>query len=662
MHEPVLPSAGEPQDGAVATHPLDPLTAAEIEQVRAILGRDGRTGPATRFPLVALEEPPKAVVRAFDGGQRAERHERQARVVCFDLGTKAVHEAVVSITAGTVVEFEARDGVGPGLLDEERERFEPVIRADERWRDAMLRRGVVDIERVRFECVAMENPRGLGAGVDRRRRARCVGFLCEHPQDNYYAHPIDGVVVLVDVARNAVIDVQETPEPLPVPAEPGNFDAEGVRRRSTCDRPGLRPLDIVQPGGVSFSLQGSLLTWQRWRLRIGFHPVEGLVLHRVAYADRGRLRPILYRAALSEMVVPYGDTTISQFWRAVFDAGEVGLGLHANSLALGCDCLGEIRYLDAVVADVHGRPRTISNAICVHEEDAGIAWKHDGVHVATSEVRRSRRLVVSFFATIGNYDYGFYWYFYTDGSVEAEVKLTGIVYTGAVADGQEPAHGGLLAPNLYGPHHQHLFNFRLDFEVDGEANTVYEVDAEPVAMGASNPNGNAFVVRARALETEAVAQRLVDVQRARYWSVVNERSLNRLGQPVAYKLVPQPSAALICDERSYVADVGGFARKHLWVTPFDPRERYAAGDFPAFGDRGLAHWVLADRPVRDRDVVVWHTVGTTHAVRPEDWPVMPVERVGFALKPVGFFDHNPALDLEPPSPVHPCSVGGDCHA
>ena len=52
-----------------------------------------------------------------------------------------------------------------------------------------------------------------------------------------------------------------------------------------------------------------------------------------------------------------------------------------------------------------------------------------------------------------------------------------------------------------------------------------------------------------------------------------------------------------------------------------------------------------DRPLVDTDVVAWLTVGTTHFVRPEDWPVMPCEYVGFMLKPVGFFDRNPGIDL-----------------
>ena len=55
-----------------------------------------------------------------------------------------------------------------------------------------------------------------------------------------------------------------------------------------------------------------------------------------------------------------------------------------------------------------------------------------------TEVRRARRLVVSFIATVGNYEYGFFWYLYQDGTIELEIKVTGIVATGAVAAGEQP--------------------------------------------------------------------------------------------------------------------------------------------------------------------------------------------------------------------------------
>src|SRR5215470_1683296 len=190
--------------------------------------------------------------------------------------------------------------------------------------------------------------------------------------------------------------------------------APAARRRQLLaavagERPGLKSLHIHQPEGPSFVLSGHELAWQKWRLRIGFTPREGLVIHTVTYEDQGRERPILYRASVADMVVPYGDPRPTYFHRNAFDVGEYGMGTLANVLANGCDCLGEIRYLDAVVNDSQGRAGTLPNAVCIHEEDAGILWKHFDWRLGTTEVRRSRRLVVSSISTVGNYEYGFYW-------------------------------------------------------------------------------------------------------------------------------------------------------------------------------------------------------------------------------------------------------------
>jgi primary-amine oxidase len=360
------------------------------------------------------------------------------------------------------------------------------------------------------------------------------------------------------------------------------------------------------------------------------------------------------------MVVPYAHAGPMHNWKNAFDIGEWGLGRMANSLTLGCDCLGVIHYFDATFGNERGKPYTIKNAICMHEEDYGILWKHVDMLGGTTEVRRQRRLVVSSIATVGNYEYGFYWYFYLDGSMQLEVKLTGVMSTMALSDGlgEERGSAAVVAPQLAAPYHQHLFNVRLDFDVDGTSNTVYEVDSVPVPAGPDNPLRNVFTTEATPLTTEQQAQRIVDPARSRVWRIVNPEVRNRVGEPVGYKLVPASTPTLLADPDSSVGRRAAFATRNLWVTPYRADERRAAGDHPnqhAGGD-GLPRWTAADRPIADTDVVVWHTFGVTHIPRPEDWPVMPVESTGFLLVPVGFFDRNPALDV-PPSPGH-CDDGG----
>jgi primary-amine oxidase len=260
--------------------------------------------------------------------------------------------------------------------------------------------------------------------------------------------------------------------------------------------------------------------------------------------------------------------------------------------------------------------------------------------------------VISSIATLGNYDYGFFWYLYQDGTIEHEIKLTGVVLTKAVPPGDTDRHAPLVAPGLGAPIHQHLFTFRLDVAVDGPRNTVFEVDAVATEPGPGNPHGGAIETRATAIERERDGRRFGDPHKARCWKIINESQTNQVGQPVAYKLVTGASPVLLAHPDSSVGRRAGFAAAHVWITAADPDQLHAGGDYPNQhpGPMGLPEWIGADRPLRDTGLVVWATVGATHVPRPEDWPVMPVEYVGFVLKPAGFFDCNPALDVPPSGP------------
>ena len=310
------------------------------------------------------------------------------------------------------------------------------------------------------------------------------------------------------------------------------------------------------------------MQWQKWSFRVGFNPREGLVLHTVAYDGR----PVLYRASIAEMIVPYADPKQSSYRKNAFDLGEYGVGMMANSLALGCDCLGTIRYFDGHMADSQGRVVTIKNAICLHEEDFGMLWKHTDWRTSQSEVRRSRRLAVSMIATVGNYDYGFYWYFYQDGTIQMEVKLTGIMNTTALKPGEPPRYGTEVAPRLIAPYHQHYFNARLDFAVDGEDNTVQEVNTreragrsrEPVQQRLLRRGDARFSKSSRPSATPTRPRRgsggsstpAARTPWANRWPTASARAKTRC--PIA-----QPGASLL--KRA------AFLTRNLWVTPFDPQ-------------------------------------------------------------------------------------------
>jgi primary-amine oxidase len=439
-----------------------------------------------------------------------------------------------------------------------------------------------------------------------------------------------------------------------IPMQNRNYAA----RYRTAFRNDVKPLEIVQPAGPSFVVEGNEVRWQKWRFRVGFNAREGLVLHMAGYEDEGRLRPVLHRAALSEMVVPYGHPGGGHFRKNAFDVGEYGIGVLANSLTLGCDCLGAIRYFDAWLADSKGDPYCIENAVCLHEEDFGILWKHTDLFTGEVDVRRARRLVLSSISTVGNYEYGSFWYFHQDGSIHFEMKATGILNTAGLKPGESPDYGTIVSPGVYAHYHQHIFNMRLDMTVDGERNRVVEVDTVALPIGSDNPYGNAFTIRETVLETEQKAQRNVDFNAARFWKIESAEARNWLGQPTAYKLLPLSPVPSFSNPQSMVAKRATFMMRQLWVTAYHPDEIYAAGRYPnqSGGGDGLPAWTAADRPLVDKDIVVWHSFGLHHIPRPEDFPVQPVISAGFALHPAGFFDENPALDVPPADSHLSCCV------
>jgi primary-amine oxidase len=405
------------------SHPLDPATAAEYLAGRNFMAAAGLLAEPVRFAYYGLEEPPKHDVLS---GLPTDRRLR-AFLVNTDTGEST--DVVVSLMHRDVVRARrldpARDGQMP-ILDSDFALVDEITKADPQWRAAMAGRGYHDVSRIRT-CPITAGNYGP-SDDDRRRMVRVLAFVQDSEHGLAWAHPIDGVAAYVDLIEKKVFKVTDEFE-LPVPTENGDYDHEEVRgpHRTT-----LKPIEITQPEGPSFTLDGHALRWQGWSLRIGFDAREGLTLHQVSNAGR----PVIYRASIPEMVVPYGDPNF-RYWQAYFDSGEYLVGKWANSLELGCDCLGEIAYLDATVTDDTGHPRTIPNAICIHEEDFSILWKHTDIFNGSAQSRRQRRLVVSYFTTVGNYDYGFYWYFYLDGTIECEIKATGVLFTSA-----HPGGGG----------------------------------------------------------------------------------------------------------------------------------------------------------------------------------------------------------------------------
>jgi primary-amine oxidase len=624
-------------------HPLDPLTAAEFGQVAAILRRDRAVGARWRFASVELREPAKDPARA---GAAAAR--REATAVVWNRDDGQAYRAVVSLTGDAVTGWEALPGQQPNITLDEWHECDEMLRDHPLLAAALSRRGITQPDRILTDVWA------YGAAlVPPRYRGLRLGWSdvwCRASDEgNPYAHHLSGLHPIVDLNQMTLLEIEDNFDGGTV--APPEVMGEYLPKLIPMPLREVAPLQISQPDGVSFRLDGRLLRWQNWQLRLGFTYREGLVLHEVGFTDAGRLRPVAHRLSFAEMVVPYRDPTGDHYRRTAFDIGEWGLGFMTTSLEAGCDCLGEISYLDAVVHDSAGEPRVIHRAICIHEEDNGIGWKHVDQRTG-AEVRRSRRLVVSFQVTVANYEYLVYWRFYQDGSIECEVRATGIMVTSYFGDGRQPPFGALVDQRTYAPFHQHFIIARLDLDVDGPENTVYMTQPELYPGVGDDPYRLGLILRETPLRTESEGRQDYDWRAQRSWKVVNDNVRNGLGTPVGYKLIPGGAIPPLLEPASPVLQRARAIGHTLWVTPYRQDERWPCGDFPnlSTGGDGLPSWTEQDRGIANTDVVLWYVFGINHFTRPEDWPIMPVDTVSFWLKPFGFFDRNPALDV-PPSPM-----------
>ena len=355
--------------------------------------------------------------------------------------------------------------------------------------------------------------------------------------------------------------------------------------------------------------------------------------------------------SFAEMVVPYRDPTPDHYRRTAFDIGEWGLGFMTTSLELGCDCLGEIRYLDAVVHDSRGEPQTIRNAICIHEEDNAVLWKHVD-HRTGAEVRRARRLVVSFHVTVANYEYLVYWRFYQDGNIECEVRATGIMVTTPFAERRAAAvrHAGRPA-DLRAVSTSTSSSPGSTSTSTGRTTPSYMSESEPLPIGPDNPHGLGLVLR-----YAAAAHRAEGGQDYRLGHPAGLEGRQPTASPTAWaprsatSSSPAPPAADARPERRRCCAGPRRIEHTLWVTPYARDERWPCGEFvnQSAEDTGPPG-VDGGGPARstDTDVVLWYVFGIHHITRLEDWPIMPVDTVSFWLKPFGFFDRNPSLDVAP---------------
>jgi primary-amine oxidase len=642
----------------MSAHPLDPLSEDEYRSTAAVLRRDQGVNDGWRFASIELAEPPKREVKAWSAGDPVPR---RSLSVLWEKATNNVYEAVVDLVTDRVDSWTHVPGVCPNFTVDEYHDVDHALHEHEGVLAALAARGVSDPSLVLFDVWTYGRSVMPEQWRD-RRLGWCDLWVREAAGGNPYAHPIAGLKIIVDMNTLEVLEIEDDHD-YGLPAVDAEYDPQvnGIQPRTD-----LKPLEISQPDGVSFSLEGCELRWQNWSMRLGFNFREGPVIYQVAFDDHGVRRDVAYRMSFAEMVVPYRDPTFDHYRRTAYDIGEWGLGYMTTSLELGCDCLGEIVYVDAVIPDSAGEPQVIPQALCLHEEDNAVLWKHVDDQTG-AQVRRMRRMVVSAHATVANYEYLIYWRFYVDGNIECEVRATGLMVTTPLEnDGDTSPWGTMVDRRTYAPFHQHFLIAKLDLDIDGTDNTVVEVDSVAPPISAENPFGLALTTQATTIASERDSGRDFNWHTQRTWKVMSASKRNKHGANTAYKLVPGAAIPALMDPAAMVLQRAPVLGHTLWVTAQHDKERWPAGDYPTQSDggagsgpephqQGIAGWIADDAGLVGTDVVLWYVFGIHHITRVEEWPIMPADTISFWLKPFGFFDANPSMDA-------PETAGGDhCH-
>jgi primary-amine oxidase len=568
----------------------------------------------------------------------------------------------VNLTKSKVEEWKEVEEVMPMLTLEDLDIMERISRQDPRVIEACKGLGITDMSKVFIDAWAI--------GVDERwgferRLQQGLAYYRNSALDNQYAHPLDFSVVADTEAEEVLsVDIRTVNgERTKVPLEEANFLPEFISDGYLHDR--LKPISITQPQGVSYHMRGNELSWAGYKMHIGFNYREGIVISDVRIDDpyEHRERTLFNRISVVEMAVPYGSPDPPHHKKHAFDVGEYGSGFMTNSLKLGCDCKGVIHYLDAVLATGKGEAAVIKNAICIHEEDNGLLFKHTDYRDGTVVSARDRKLIISQIITAANYEYGFYHTFTLDGTYKLEVKLTGQLNTYPMHPTEQATPWGTeVAPGINAQNHQHIFSLRVDPEIDGRNNSIVQSDAVPSHDPVGSPNnlyGNGFYAKKTLLRTAQEGAADYCHETSRGWDIINPNAINEIcKKPVGYKILNNNCPSLLAKPGSIVWKRAGFARKALWVVPYKDYELYPAGDYVCQSDGRENHpdnltivdWAARDEPIENTDIVCYIQFGLTHFPRVEDYPIMPTEPVSIVLRASNFFQKNPALWV-PPSAI-----------
>ncbi|KAH3664144.1 hypothetical protein OGAPHI_004858 [Ogataea philodendri] len=633
----------------MAAHPFDPISDAEIRLTSKLIKNSYGKDQRIRFSQIDRQDPPKQdMLRYLEAEKAGKTLPQISRITyAFYYVGKDFYKALVNATYGHLIttQKQGKGVVGPMIGDdvaalEHLLTIHPIVQAEVKKLNLP--------PHIKVVC----DPWIYGTDDDNEDRllVQCYMYLANanHPESNHYSLPLKFSPVFESLTNEFVrmdylpagtdaTSLQDTEPWTDFSLVEYHPDLNGEPLRP------LKPLVVQQPEGPSFNVDGHKITWQGWEFTVVPNSREGFAIYDIHFKGRS----VIYRLSLSEMTVPYGDPRAPYHRKQAFDLGDAGFGATGNSLKLGCDCLGVIKYFDCTITDSKGEPRLIPSTVCLHEQDGGLLYKHMNYRTGSAVTARRREFVVQTIATVANYEYLLNIIFDQAGEVRIHVRATGILSTMPIEKDKTVNWGTNVGPLVMAAYHQHLLSFRIDPAVDGYNNTVVYDDVERMPTGTDfNPYNVGFFTKRTVVDKPGYVEQSPFTNRS--YKIINENVINQTTKrPVGYKILMPARQMLLADDDSFNAKRAHFATQQLWVTKYQDNELYAAGEFTnqSHVDTGLKEWAYRKENVRNSNPVVWATLGFTHIPRAEDFPVMPVETHEIGIVPHDFFEKNPALDV-----------------
>ncbi|WPP53253.1 copper amine oxidase [Catalinimonas niigatensis] len=627
-------------------HPLDPLDSNEIKLVKQILLKEKKVSndSSSLFSIINLKEPPKEEVLAYTPGTS---FRREAFAYVYDYSTNLFAKAEIDLKTQKLLTYGKIEGKQPVGSFKADSLTSDIVEGNAEWDAALKKRGI-NPDSVKASHGNFAADLGLAPMGNREK------IVSPTYKNKKYGHvPIGGIYAYVDITDRKVLKVIDTGKGWSEPVEVNYFEGDSIK--VTLDAP--KPVMISQPEGTNYRIEGNQVISPFWKFRFGIHNREGLIVYDVQYFDHAQdsWRYIMYRGGLAEMIVNYGSPDLLNASNNYFDVGEFRLFQDvARPLTAGADAPENATYLPVTLHNDYGSPIHADSSIAVFEEYGGVLWRHQNYS------RRATDLAIKYYITAGNYDYGFKWIFKEDGNIKVETELNGIAHirsvervTDAPGSADESSEGSyfgtIVEPHVEANNHQHWFVYRFDMDVDGQQNSVGEMNTVNAPVGPENPYGNAMIGKMTMFKSEQEAQRDAKASTSRMWMVMNHHVKNKFDHMSSFMLMPSAGITPLAEKNSSLYNRAPVLYHHFWATPYNPDEMYPAGDYPASNQKGegLPAWAAQNRSLENTDVVVWYVAGVTHVVRPEEWPIMNQHTVAVSLMPFGFMSSNPVLGMPP---------------